>query len=525
MLVYGAAQFLVVVDQAVMNVSISQLVDDFDTTVTVIQAVIALYALVMATLMLTGGKLGDLLGRRRAFGLGMAIYGLGSALTAVSWSVLALGVGWSVLEGVGAALILPAMVALVAGTYEGRDRVLAFALLGGIAGVSIAVGPILGGWLTTELTWRLVFVGEVVVTVAVLLALRVLPEDAPGSRTPESLDWVGSSLSALGLGIIVLGALNASVWGWVEPKASPIEPLGFALTPFVVAAGALTLVAFSSWERRRARQGRSRLVRLELLSLAPLRAALQALLTQNVVLLGTFFVVPLYLQLVQGLNALETGLRMLPVSVAMLLTSVAGSLLSSRLSPRAIVRGGFAVLVVALATLIGAIEPALEGWAFGSAMAALGVGMGLIASQLGNVIQSAVDDGDRSEAGGLQWTAQQLGGSLGVAVIGAGVLSALAGNVIAIVEDDARLAPQVREQVTTQVSEGLDFVTVEQVGDAGQEAGLDATSLAAVTEDYAEAQLVALKAGLLAALGLAILALVLARDLPSGKARSPVPTS
>ncbi|MGM0818294.1 MAG: MFS transporter, partial [Actinomycetota bacterium] len=260
-------------------------------------------------------------------------------------------------------------------------------------------------------------------------------------------------------------------------------------------------------------------------SLAPLRAALQALLTQNVVLLGTFFVVPLYLQLVQGLNALETGLRMLPVSVAMLLTSLGGSLLSSRLSPRAIVRGGFAVLVVALATLIGAIEPALEGWGFGSAMAALGVGMGLIASQLGNVIQSAVDDGDRSEAGGLQWTAQQLGGSLGVAVIGAVVLSALAGNVIAIVEDDARLAPQVREQVTTQVSEGLDFVTVEQVGDAGQEAGLDAASLAAVTEDYAEAQLVALKAGLLAALGLAVLALVLVRDLPSGKARPPVPTS
>ncbi|MFO8076399.1 MAG: MFS transporter, partial [Egibacteraceae bacterium] len=318
----------------------------------------------------------------------------------------------------------------------------------------------------------------------------------------------------------IIGVLNA-----VTEMDMVGEIVVIDLTPFVVAVGALTLVAFSSWERRRARQGRSRLVRLELLSLAPLRAALQALLTQNVVLLGTFFVVPLYLQLVQGLNALETGLRMLPVSVAMLLTSLGGSLLSSRLSPRAIVRGGFAVLVVALATLIGAIEPALEGWGFGSAMAALGVGMGLIASQLGNVIQSAVDDGDRSEAGGLQWTAQQLGGSLGVAVIGAVVLSALAGNVIAIVEDDARLAPQVREQVTTQVSEGLDFVTVEQVGDAGQEAGLDAASLAAVTEDYAEAQLVALKAGLLAALGLAVLALVLVRDLPSGKARPPVPTS
>jgi len=516
MVVYGAAQFLVVLDQAVMNVSISQLVDDFDTTVTVIQAVITLYALVMAMLMLTGGKLGDLLGRRRAFGLGMAIYGLGSALTAVSWSVLTLGLGWSILEGIGAALVLPAMVALVASTYEGRDRVLAFALLGGVAGVSIAVGPVLGGWLTTELTWRLVFVGEVVVTIGVLLALRVLPEDAPRSGASKPLDWVGSSLSALGLGIIVLGTLNASVWGWIEPKASPIEPFGFALTPFVIGAGALALVGFGAWGRRRARLGQSRLVRLELLSIPPLRAGLQGFLTQNIVLLGTFFVVPLYLQLVQGLDALETGLRMVPVSMAMLLTSLGGSVLTRWLSPRAIVRGGFAVLAAALAALIGAIEPTLDGWAFGTAMAALGVGMGLIASQLANVIQSAVDQADRSEAGGLQWTAQQLGGSLGVAVIGAIVLSALAGNVIDLVEDDARLAPQVREQVTTQVSEGLDFVTIEQVSDAGQGAGLDATSVAALTEDYAEAQLFALKAGLLAALGLALLALVLTRDLPLG---------
>ncbi len=154
--VLGAAQFLMVLDQAVMNVAISQLVADFHTTVTTIQAVIALYALVMAGLMLTGGKLGDLFGRRRAFAVGLCIYGAGSALTAASWNVASLTLGWSVLEGIGAALVLPAMVALVAANFRGQERAVAYGVLGGVAGAGIAVGPILGGWATTELSWRVV---------------------------------------------------------------------------------------------------------------------------------------------------------------------------------------------------------------------------------------------------------------------------------------------------------------------------------------------------------------------------------
>src|ERR1700759_4892829 len=174
--VLAAAQFLMVLDQAVMNVAISQLVKDFDTTVTTIQAVIALYALVMAALMLTGGKLGDLLGRRRAFRIGCCIYALGSGLTAVSWSVASLTIGWSVLEGIGAALVMPAMVALVASSFEGQQRAVAYGVLGGVAGAGIAVGPILGGWATTELSWRVVFAGEVVVAAGIFAGLRLLDD-------------------------------------------------------------------------------------------------------------------------------------------------------------------------------------------------------------------------------------------------------------------------------------------------------------------------------------------------------------
>ena len=183
LIVLSLAQFLMVLDQAVMNVAISQLVEDFDTTVTTIQAVITFYALVMATLMITGGKIGDIIGRRRAFIVGLVIYGAGSALTAASWSVPSLFLGWSVLEGVGAALVLPALVALLAANYQGRDRITAFGVIGGVAGVGIAAGPIVGGFFTTNLSWRWVFVGEVIVACIIVLTARLIV-DAEARRPP-----------------------------------------------------------------------------------------------------------------------------------------------------------------------------------------------------------------------------------------------------------------------------------------------------------------------------------------------------
>ncbi|MCB0954309.1 MAG: MFS transporter, partial [Microthrixaceae bacterium] len=165
-----------VLDQSVMNVSISQLVEDFDTTVTTIQGVITLYCLVMAMLMLTGGKIGDIIGRRRAFTIGLVIYACGSAVTAVAPSVAVLALGWSIFEGVGAALVLPALAALIAGNFEGPGRKIAYAVIGGVAGAGIAIGPILGGWATTELSWRIVFVGEVVLVLFILAMVRLIAD-------------------------------------------------------------------------------------------------------------------------------------------------------------------------------------------------------------------------------------------------------------------------------------------------------------------------------------------------------------
>jgi EmrB/QacA subfamily drug resistance transporter len=522
LVILAAAQFVMVLDQAVMNVSISQLVEDLDTTVTAIQAVITLYSLVMAMFMVTGGKIGDLIGRRRAFTIGLVIYAIGSGLTAVSPNVLCLALGWSVLEGLGAALVLPALAALIGGNYAGRDRAAAYAVIGGVAGAGIAVGPILGGWATTELSWRIVFVGEVVVVLAILASMRLLSE-APREGARPRLDGVGAFLSALGLGLVVLAVLQASTWGWLAPKDSPIEPFGFALTPFVVAGGGVVLWAFVRWQRHRSAIGTDPLVHLELFSIRPLRAGLSALTSQNLILMGIFFTIPLYLQLVLGFDALDTGLRMLPVSIAMFVASMVGSRLSQRLATRTIVQAGFSFVLPAALLLLWTIRPSLSGGWFALAMALLGLGMGLVASQLGNVVQSSVDESGRSEAGGLQYTAQQLGSAIGVALIGAIVLSGLASNWITRIDEDPRVPDQVTAQAEIAVSGRVSFISADELRTSAEDAGVDPATTDALVEDYEQAQLVSLKVGLLASAAIALVALALTGGLPSRRPEPDAP--
>ncbi len=511
--VLAAAQFLMVLDQAVMNVSISQLVEDFDTTVTVIQGVITFYALTMAALMITGGKLGDRWGRRRAFWIGLLIYASGSALTAVSQTVGALLLGWSILEGIGAALVLPALVALIAGSYQGADRAIAYGVIGGVAGAGIAVGPILGGWVTTNYTWRYVFVGEVILTLLIVASVRLITDVARPKPVPK-LDWVGSVLSALGLGLLVFGILRASEWGWITNANSPITPFGLSLAPFVVGAGLVVLGLFMRWLERRVRLGLDPLFRPDILEIRPLNAGLKMFLAQNLILMGVFFSIPLYLQVVQGLDALDTGIRMLPVSVTMFIMSFVGARLSDKWTPRQIVRVALWVLLLAVLMLLGTIEAVLEGYLFATSMALLGVGMGLLASQLGNVVQSSVGPKDRSEAGGLQYTAQQLGSAIGTALIGAIVISALATAFVNQIEDDPRVSDEVSQNIGIELNGTISFVNSEDLAAALAETSLDSDEANAIVESYMTGQLQALRIGLLVVAAIVIGAMFTARRIP-----------
>jgi MFS family permease len=240
-----------VLDSSVMNVSISQIVADLDTTITGVQLAITAYTLVMATLMLAGAKLGDIIGRDRTFAIGLAVYGLGSLTTALSPNLTVLLIGWSLIEGIGAALVMPAIVSLIAATYSGKERAAAFGIVGGVAGAAIAAGPLIGGWVTTELSWRYVFAGEVVIVTAILLVRNRLVK-SPALEHPPKLDLVGVLLSALGLGLIVFGVLKSSEWGLIEPRGAltiggeEITPFGFSVVPFLILAGLCVLGAFAA---------------------------------------------------------------------------------------------------------------------------------------------------------------------------------------------------------------------------------------------------------------------------------------
>ncbi|HXV93293.1 MAG TPA: MFS transporter [Pseudonocardia sp.] len=512
----GAAQFLVVLDTSVMNVSISRLVEDFQTDIAAIQATITLYTLVMAAFLITGSKVGDILGRRRTFAIGLVVYGIGSGLTAVAPTLWVLVLGWSVIEGLGGALVLPALAALVGGSYSGRERAVAYGVIGGLAGAGIAVGPLLGGWVTTYLTWRLVFAGEVVVVLLILLMLRWIG-DVPTCGPRRRLDAVGAALSVVGLGLVVLGVLQSGTWGWLTPRDPPFTVFGFAPTLFVVTAGLVVLGLLRGWLRHREAQGRDPLVRSALFDVRPLRAALSTLLAQNLILLGLFFTIPLYLQVVQGFNAFETGLRLLPVSITMLVTSMSAPLLNRIAGPRLVVRVGFGVLVVATLWLLAGIEPQIDDASFAAAMAVLGIGMGLLAGQLGNVAQSAVGETDRSEVGGLQYTAQNLGSSLGTALIGSVLVGALASAAQGGVAAAAGVSEPVKQQVGIVIEGGISFVPTEQVRAALTQAGIPSDEVDALTAAYADAQLQGLKVALLAAAGTALLSLFLTRELPRAR--------
>ncbi len=525
LVILAAAQFVMVLDSSVMNVSISQIVADLDTTVTGVQAAITAYTLVMAAFMLVGAKLGDIWGRDRAFGLGLAVYGLGSLTTALSPNLYVLLFGWSLVEGLGAVLVIPAIAALVAANYEGKDRAFAYGIIGGVAGAAIAVGPVIGGFVTTYYSWRLVFVGEVVIVIAILL-VRKRMQPAPRPDHPPRLDFVGAALSAAGLGSIVFGILQSSKWGWLHPLDAPtiggheVTPLGFSLVPFLIAGGVFLLWFFSLWEERRERLDQDTLLERALLGIKSLRAGLSALMSQQLVLMGTFFVLPVYLQVVLGLDAFETGKRLLPMSATMLIAALAGPKLAVRLAPRLVVQLGLAAMVVAALVLVGTIDVELNAGWFKLALALFGVGAGLMMSQLGNVIMSSAPPGKTNEAGGLQGTAQNLGASLGTALIGSVLLTGLLTGFTTRIAENPALPEPVRAQIAAATQQGIEIVTTEQANAAAVSAGLSPAEADAATADYSEAQLEALKRAMLAVALLALLSLPFTRHLPSRRSRA-----
>ncbi|MDZ8199913.1 MFS transporter [Microbacterium sp. SSW1-59] len=518
LVILAVAQFVMVLDSTVMNVSISQVAADLDTTITGMQAAITFYTLTMAAFMLTGGKLGDRWGRARAFRIGAVVYGVGSLVTALSPNLTVLLLGWSLVEGLGAVLVIPAIAALAAINYDGRARVTAFSALGAVTGLAAAAGPLIGGLVTTYASWRFVFVGETVVMIAILLASGRI-RDAPADRTLR-IDVPSVALSAGGMALVVFGVLQSKTWGWFVPLAPPtvagveVAPFGVSPVTYLILLGGIVLWWFAGRQGMLTRTDRVPLLKVDLFRIGALRSGLSGFLVQYFAIAALFFVIPVYLQTMQGYDALGTGLKILPLSAGLIVFSAVGSWLTARRSARRIAQTGQITMAIGLLFILVSIRPELAGWPFAVGMFVVGAGFGLLASQLGNVNMSAVDRTDTSEVGGLQGTFQNLGSSFGTAVVGSVFILLLAGGFTAAVSESADVTAAQRNQLTTSIEGAVPIVSQDEAEQLMREGGATPEVAAAIAQDYADSQIQALQQAVFIVFALLVISLLLSRNLP-----------
>lgn len=523
-IVLAITQFIMILDSSVMNVSISTVVKDLGTTVSSLQAAITFYTLTMAALMLTGGKLGDIFGRLKAFKIGAIIYAIGSLITAFSPNIAVLFTGWSVIEGIGAVLVIPATAALIAMHYKGKDRVIGYTALGAASGVAVALGPLIGGYLTTYFSWRYVFIAEVIIMIGVLIYAFTMKEPKVAAKIKKiKLDLASVFLSAGGLVLLVFGVLQSKTWGWFTPKAIPeiagveIAPLGISIVAYLIIAGSIVLYYFYKRQVKLEAEKRDPLLKVSILTIKPLRSGIAVLAGQYFITAAIFFVIPVYLQMVMGYDALETGIKIFPLSVAIIIASTIGSRLIGKYTPKQIVRMGQVALIIGSLFLTGAITPDLSGWLFGTALFIVGIGLGLLVSQIGNVTMSAVSDAESSEVGGLQGTFQNLGASLGTAVIGSIMIASLTTTFVSDVNGNSQLNEATKNQVNAQSTAGIPIASSAQVKQYALQSGLSENEADTLSSDYKTSQIKSLRTSMFFLTIAALLMLALSRNIPDKK--------
>jgi EmrB/QacA subfamily drug resistance transporter len=441
------AMFVLVVDTSLMNVSIAKVVEDLGTTVSGVQSAIALEALVSAAFILIGSKVGDLIGRKRAFVLGLLGYALGALAMAFSQSLTAIIVFWAIVGGLGASLLLPAMQSLIHGNFQGAAQKQAYALVGAAAAIAAAVGPLLGGFLTTFLSWRVGFLLEVVVIAVVLSGLgRIRDVPFTGER---AVDVVGALLSAVGMGGVVIGILV-----WQE---------GGEFVGLLIATGLVALGSLARWLVRRKRAGKPTLLDPDLFKLDLFRLGIFSQMLQNIALGGAMIALPIYLQMVLEYNALQTGLTLAPLSLTMFGTALLAGKRAGRRRPAALIRAGSALLTVGMLLLLPIVPRAHSGWALVIPLIIAGAGLGLLVSQLNNYTLSPISDERVSEAAGVNSAAGSFGLSFGLAFAGAIMLATLSIAFTQKAQDSTVLPPASQEQVANALEDDAEVMSNTQL--------------------------------------------------------------
>jgi len=441
------AMFVLVVDTSIMNVSISAVVHDLGTTVSGVQSAIALEALVSAAFILIGSKVGDLIGRKRAYVLGLLGYGVGALAMAFAQSLTAIIIFWAIVGGLGASLLLPAMQSLIHGNFTGAAQKKAYALVGAAAAIAAAVGPLLGGFITTYLSWRVAFLFEDLVILVVLSGIKLV-QDAPYTG-PRHIDLFGAALSVLGMGGVVLGIL---VWQ---------EGGDYVLALILI--GLVALVALAYWLVRSKQRGMFTLLDPDLFKSNGFRIGVSQQLLQQIGLGGLMIALPIYLQMVLEYNAMQAGLSLAPLSLTMFAVAILAGKKTGNRRPASLVRAGFALLAAGTIILIAVVPRASSGWALVAPLVIAGSGLGLLVSQLNNYTLGPISEERVSEGAGVNSAAGSFGLSFGLAFAGAIMLATLSFTFTNLANASTVLRPAEQKQVAHTLEHDAQVISTTQL--------------------------------------------------------------
>ena len=443
----AAAMFVFVIDTSFMNVSISAVVEDLDTTVSGVQSAVAIEALVSAAFILISSKLGDLFGRKRAYVVGLMFYAVGALSLVFAQGRAAIIIFWAVVGGLGASLYLPAMQSLIHGNFEGKARAKVYALVGASGAIAAAIGPLIGGFMTTVLSWRAGFLLEAVIIGIVLVGSRMI-SDVPytGDR---SVDGVGAFLSALGMGGLVVGVLI-----WQEGGES---------VAIVLAVGAAAMGALVYWLVRRKREGKPTLLDPTLFASKPFSIGVSQIFLQQVALGGMLIVLPIYLQLVWGYNALEAGVTLAPLSLTMFGVALLAGRRAGNRRPSVVVLAGFGLLATSIVLLLPLVPRADSGWQLVIPLMLAGAGLGLLASQLNNYALAPISEERVGEAAGVTSATGSFGLSFGLAFAGAIMLATLSIAFTNMAESSSVLPPADQQRVAEVLEDDAQVMSDAQL--------------------------------------------------------------
>ncbi len=518
--VLGLALAIIIIDTTLLNVSIGTIIRELNTDIQSLQWVITTYSLTLAALTITGGRLGDLFGRKRMFMLGAILFAIGSFIASISPNATILLLGESIIEGVGAALMMPATASLLVSNYKESERAIAFGIWGGIAGASSAIGPILGGYLTNNYSWRWGFRINVVVVLLLLAGSVIVRESKERGKT--SLDIIGVLLSSIGLLGIVFGIVESSTYGWWNTKAAfsfwgtQLAPFGLSVVPFSITVGFVVLAFFFMWERHIEKIGRTPLVSLELFSN---RVFTSGIFTLAIVMLGQvgmIFGLPIFLQSVLRLDAFETGLALLPLSLAILVMAPLSGFISRFFQPKYIILAGLLLNAFGVLLLRNSIGTTIQTIDLAPGLIVFGAGMGMIMAQISNMTLSSVPVSEVGEASGINKTMRQIGSTLGSAIIGAVFLTTLTTNMQSGIQNSSNFKASVKESLVKEIGDNASSV---EFGGSSYGSTMPKHLIKEVTRISHQATVVAAKQSLLYTIAFTLLAFLVALTLPAKKSQ------